>query len=153
ERHASRPIGHIELTVMHQQYTKSPINGSPPEIGAAHGHCRGGRGHVNVFIVHLRDLACCQSEGGHACRQHEFAGAFVGIENIAINCDLRVFAKSECGLVTKGDFKTRLWSRAKLIVHMYDRADNGGLSTNFWLVFDFSNHAHGGACSSMDAKV
>ena len=85
--------------------------------------------------------------------QHEFAGVFGGIENIAIDCDLRVLAKGECSLVAKGNFKTRLGSRAKLIVHMYERTDNRGLSANLGLVFDFGDHAHGGARGSMNAKV
>jgi len=77
---------------VHQQDTKSPIDGPPPEIGAAHGHCGGGRGHINIFVAHFADPAGRQPEGGYTRLQPKFTSTFLGIEHITVDRNLRVLA-------------------------------------------------------------
>ena len=68
---------------MHQEYTRLPLNGPPPEVGATHGHRGERRRHRDVLFGHLVQPSRRQSEGALRGVQRGFADACVWIEHIA----------------------------------------------------------------------
>ena len=78
-------VAHIDVTVAHEQHAVLPIDGSPPEIGAAHGKRRERSRDVDLLILHRANFACRHPKRSRARAQHEFAGALLRIEDKAID--------------------------------------------------------------------
>src|SRR6476469_8056289 len=86
-----------------KQHAVFPINGSGPEVGAAHSERSTRCVYDYILMVHLLDLASREAEGPVGGVQHHLGGAFVRIEDITINHDIRILTKRQLAIVIKGN--------------------------------------------------
>src|SRR5262245_20335770 len=123
ERDRTIAIAHAHVPLQ-QEHAKLSVNRSGPKVGAADGHSRVRRRYGDRFLLEFFYASSCEAEGSSGCVDRNFATAFRGIVDIAINCDVGVLAKRQLAVVVEGDFKACIGTGAKPLVHMYRDADN-----------------------------
>jgi hypothetical protein len=142
ERNGTSPIAHADLPLQ-QEHAILPINGSGPEVGAAHGKRGYGREYRNRLRPKLLNLGSREAKGAPGHTQRDVARALLGIEDKAINHDACVLAKRQDAIVAKGDLQACVSPGAKPVVHLHGRANDGGGGSNLCLVLDLGDPAHG----------
>src|SRR5262249_51467533 len=85
-------IAHSHVPLQ-QEHAVLAINGPGPKIGAAHGQRCDRRGDRDFFGLQLLDTASYEAHGATARSQRDFASAFGGTVDKAIDHDICVLAK------------------------------------------------------------
>ena len=107
-----------------------------------------GRVYDYILLAHLLDPASREAEGPLGCVQYDLGRAFVRIEDKAIDHDVCILTERQRAIVVKGDLQACVSSRAKPVVHVHWRANDGGRGANLCRVCDLADNAYSGFSAS-----